>query len=195
MPVAEGARPAVTSPPLSRTPHACARVRRLRPRVGMSALPIEACKHERHFSAKVLADGLNPVARLHSLEDVLNEMGGSPAIAAGETVGREHEQDGLPVLGSARGSTLLRVPEAGATAAFVRGRGLVVVLTRYPPSLPSRVLAAALKLRPNRAALVSRAFARVDHAWCHRYWPCWRITGFAARVKPRSPQPRHGLPL
>jgi len=46
----------------------------------MCALPVEARKHERHFSAEVFADGLNPVARLHSLKDVLNEMGGGPAI-------------------------------------------------------------------------------------------------------------------
>ena len=94
----------------------------------MSALPIEARKDERHLSAEVFAYGFDPIARLHSLEDVLDEMGGGSPIAASEAVSRENEQDSLAVLSGELRSMSLRIPEAWAAAALVRGRGLVLIL-------------------------------------------------------------------
>lgn len=84
VPVAEGAGTAVPSAALGCTPLSGTSMRRLRPRVGMSAVAVEACKHKRHLSSEVFTDGLDPVARLHTLKDVLDEMGRGPTEAGVE---------------------------------------------------------------------------------------------------------------
>src|SRR3954468_1797116 len=116
----------------------------------MSPLPVQAGKHDRHFSPKVFAHGLDPVIGLHPLEHVLNEMGSGSAIAAGETIGRENEQNRLAVLSGERRGMSLRMAQARAAALLVPRRRFVTVLSGHGPPPPCSMLPAPLKLCRNR---------------------------------------------